>query len=713
MGLSTSRTVPLGQGAEFQQYERRPRRASGTKSGFRADIQALRAIAVGLVVLSHLWPGKLTGGYVGVDVFFVISGFLITSHLSKEIFATGKLRLAAFYSKRIRRLLPAAFAVLAVSLVAAVMILPYSRWTDTAQQVLASALYAENWVLAANAVDYSASTASATVAQHYWSLSVEEQFYLLWPLLMVGLVTLAVRLKVRPRVVVAAGIAVAAAGSFAFSAYLSDAGHHEAYFYTHVRLWEFGVGAGLALMVNRLKFTPAAANLLALLGFGGLIASAVLYDAATPFPGTAALLPVMATAMVIAGGTPGHAMWHSRLTSLPPVQFLGNISYSLYLWHWPLIVVGPFLIDAELRSPDKLVLLAIAVPLAWATKVWVEDKGLQFRPKSLPAVKTVMAMVLGMAVIAAGTGGVYLGQQARVAEAEQIMLNQKTSVCYGPRAMDHAAKCGDRFGPAFVPTMSEANAYHKTASECTDNLDILMAGDKKTTRICDFSGGAPAAPTVWLVGDSHAQQWQAPLFDLAKRKKWLLKISFLGGCPPAAVTYAGFYASVADQASVKNCRSWGQAVSEAVAADKPAYVFTSAFARRERVEDGSGRSQNEQYAEGFGKYWRAWTSAGSTVVVLADPPYNVDVRAPDCALLNVEDPARCAVDRSAAAPPDPMVYAAHANEHPRLKLVDLTDYFCDNSRCYSVVGGVVVYFDVNHLNVEFSRLLGPMIEDRL
>jgi peptidoglycan/LPS O-acetylase OafA/YrhL len=705
--------VPSGHETEFQQRERRTRPATGKKSGFRADIQALRAVAVGLVVLSHLWPNKLTGGYVGVDVFFVISGFLITSHLSKEIFATGKLRLADFYARRIRRLLPAAFAVLGVSLVAAVMILPYSRWTDTAQQVLASALYTENWVLAANAVDYSASTASATVAQHYWSLSVEEQFYLLWPLLMVGLVTLAVRVKVRPRVVVAAGIAVAAAGSLAVSTYLADAGQHEAYFYTHARLWEFGVGAGLALMVNRLTFPPVAANVLALAGFGALIASAVLYDAGTPFPGSAALLPVLATALVIAGGTPGHAMWHSRLTSLPPVQFLGNISYSLYLWHWPLIVIGPFLIDAELSSPNKLVLLAAAVPLAWATKVWVEDKGLQFRPKSRPAVKTVLAMVLGMAVIAAATGGVYMGQRFKVAEAEQIMLNQKTSVCYGPRAMDHAAKCGDRFGPAFVPTMGEANAYHKTASECTDNLDILMAGDKKTTRFCDFSEGAPNTPTVWLVGDSHAQQWQAPLFDMAKRNKWLLKISFLGGCPPAAVTYAGFYASVADQASVKNCRSWGQAVSEAVTADKPAYVFTSAFARRERVEDGSGRSQNEQYAEGFGKYWKAWTSAGSTVVVLADPPYNVDVRAPDCALLNVEDPARCAVDRSAAAPSDPMVFAAHANQDPRLKLVDLTDYFCDKSRCYSVVGGVVVYFDVNHLNVEFSRLLGPMIEARL
>lgn len=713
MGLSTSRIVPAGPGLEVRQPEVSPTPRTGSRSGFRHDIQALRAVAVGMVVLGHLWPHKLTGGYVGVDVFFVISGFLITSHLAKEIFATGKLRLTSFYSRRIRRLLPAAFVVLGVSLVWAVLILPFSRWKDTAEQVLASALYAENWVLAANAVDYSASTASATVAQHYWSLSVEEQFYLFWPLLMVGLVTLAARLKVRPRVVLAVGISVAAAFSFTLSACLAHAGHHEAYFYTHVRLWEFGVGAGLALLASRTQFQPVTGNVMALLGFGGLVASAVLYDAATPFPGAAALLPVIATALVIAGGTPGHAMWHSRLTSSPPVQFMGNISYSLYLWHWPMIVVAPFLINAELDTSDKLILLAAAVPLAWTTKVWVEDKGLQFRPKSRPAAKTFVAMFLGIAVLAVGTWGVSLAQQLRASEAERTMQTQELSTCYGPRAMDPGAGCNDKFGPAFVPTMSEANAYYEPATECGGFEPILMAGDDMTTRFCDFSGGTPDAPIVWLVGDSHAQQWQEPLFDLAQRNKWLLKISLLGACPLAAVDYAGYRGSMVDESSAKKCMVWGQSVSEAVAADRPKYVFTSSFARMEHVDDGSGKSQNEQYAEGFGRYWTAWTSVGSSVVVLADPPYNVDVRPADCALLNVEDPARCAVDRSRAAPEDPIIYAARANKNARVKLVDLTDYFCDNDRCYSVVGGVVVYFDGDHLNGEFSRLLAPMIEARL
>ncbi|MFY9636054.1 MAG: acyltransferase family protein [Cellulosimicrobium cellulans] len=713
MGLPTNRTLPVGPGLEVRRPEGSLTPATGIRSGFRPDIQALRAVAVGMVVLSHLWPHRLTGGYVGVDVFFVISGFLITSHLSKEIFATGKLRLVTFYSKRIRRLLPAAFVVLGVSLIWAVMILPFSRWKDTAQQVLASALYAENWVLAANAVDYSASTASATVAQHYWSLSVEEQFYVFWPLLMVGLVTVAARFNVRPRVVLAAGISVAAAFSFTSSAYLAQAGHHEAYFYTHVRLWEFGVGAGLALVAGRIKFQPVTGNVIALLGFAGLLASAVLYNAATPFPGTAALLPVVATALVIGGGTPGHDMWHSRLTSSRPVQFMGNISYSLYLWHWPMIVVAPFLINAEPDTSDKLILLAAAVPLAWATKVWVEDKGLQFRPKSRPAAKTVIVMILGIAVLAAGTGGVSLALQLRESEAERTMQTQELSVCYGPRAMDPGAECSDRFGPAFVPTMSEANAYYEPATECGDFEAILMAGDGMTTRFCDFSGGAPDAPIVWLVGDSHAQQWQEPLFDLAQRNKWLLKISLLGACPLAAVDYAGYRGSMVDEGTAKKCMGWGQSVSEAVAADRPQYVFTSSFARMEHVDDGSGRSQNEQYADGFGEYWKAWTSAGSSVVVLADPPYNVDVRPADCALLNVEDPAKCAVDRSMAAPEDPIVYAARANEDQGVKLVDLTDYFCDDDRCYSVIGGVVVYFDGDHLNGEFSRLLAPMIEARL
>lgn len=681
-------------------------------AGFRPDIQALRALAVGLVVLGHFWPGILHGGYVGVDVFFVISGFLITTHLLKEILGTGRLKLTAFYTKRIRRLLPAALLVLIVSLVAAGLVLPFSRWADTATQAIASALYVENWVLAANAVDYSASTATATVAQHFWSLSVEEQFYLGWPLLLVGLALFAVRIGRQPTVVLAVGIFVLSAASLVLSAHLAEVGRHESYFYTPVRLWEFGVGAGLALAARRVQFAGLAANAASLTGFAGIIGSAVLFTAETAFPGTAALLPVAGTVLVIAGGMSGTRQWHSPFTSFGPVQFLGNISYSLYLWHWPLIVIGPFVFNEELTTPSKLILLAASVALAWATKVYVEDKGIQYRPPTQQALKTIGAMLIGMAIVCATGAGLWLGQQYKVAEAEQVMRDQKQSPCYGPQAMQQADACLDRFGAALVPTMSEANNYYTTPSECGNDTDILVVGDKRTTKICDFTDGAEDPTTVWLVGDSHAQQWQAPILELARRGGWLLKVSFLGGCPPAAVSYVG-YGALGDQQGINDCRAWSSSLEGVVAKDAPTYIFTSSFARKELVDDGSGRSQSEQYADGFGKYWQTWIAGGSEVVVLADPPYNVDVRPPDCVLLNAESPEKCAVGRSVAAPEDPMVVAAERNENPLLTLVDLTDYFCDAEKCYSVVGGVVVYYDANHLNVEFSRLLRPMIEAML
>lgn len=710
--MSTSRVVQRGVATEPLPDAIRSMPSRTRASGFRHDIQALRALAVSLVVVGHLWPNSLTGGYVGVDVFFVISGFLITTHLLKEILAAGRLDFVAFYSRRIRRLLPAAFLVLIVSLVASFFVLPFSRWGDTAQQIVASAFYVENWVLAAKSVDYSASTDTATVAQHFWSLSVEEQFYLVWPLLLVALAVLARQLGIRPRAALAGGILVLSGASLICSAYLAEQGRHEAYFYTPVRLWEFGVGAALALAAPHIRIPRFVANGAAIAGFAGIVGSAVLFNDRTPFPGTAALIPVVGTALVVAAGMSGERQWANKLTSLATVQFVGNISYSLYLWHWPLIVLGPFMFNAELRTPTKVALLAASVVLAWATKVWVEDKGIQLRPKSRPAAKTMIGMVAGMVVIAGAGGGLWLGQQARVAEAEQIILKQKASPCYGPRAMEKPNLCEERFGAALVPTMSDANNYYSTPPECGEDLDILLAGDKKTTKFCDFSGGAEKPTTVWLVGDSHAQQWQAPILDLAKRNNWLVKISFLGGCPPAAVSYVGYDAQ-GDEKSNNQCMSWGRSVSEAVAADSPKYVFTSAFARKELVDDGSGRSQNEQYADGFGKYWQAWTAVGSKVVVLADPPYNVDVRSPNCVQLNAENPLECAVERRVAAPEDPLVHAAKINNNDSLTLVDLTDYFCDAASCYSSVGGVVVYYDANHLNVEFSRLLGPMIEARL
>lgn len=666
-----------------------------------------------LVVLDHLWPNRVPGGYVGVDVFFVISGYLISAHLLKEVHATGGIRLGAFYARRIRRLLPAAFTVLIVSMAATLIFLPFARWLDTAQEIAGSAFYVENWILAAKSVDYSASTASATVAQHYWSLSVEEQFYIVWPLLILGLVWIAQRLRRNPRHLILTGVAVVAVASLCFSVYFTNVSPSEAYFFTPVRAWEFGAGAAVALVSHRIRLNTFLANAGALCGFAAIAFSAFSFGHSTPFPGWTALLPVAGTAMVIISGTRHRDLLSTRLASLWPIQFLGNISYSLYLWHWPLIVIGPFVLNSELGTIHKAAILFASVGLAWLTKRFVEDRGLQWKPASRATAKSFVAMAACMALIAAASAGQAKAYEYKVGEAERLTQEHMASGCYGPKAMNNPESCPDRFGKALVPEMSEANNYYTPAPECAAPLNELMAGDKKTTQVCDFSGGKAKPNVVWLVGDSHAQQWEAPIFELARQHNWLLKISFVGGCPAAAVEFVGSSNSEGERKRAENCRNWSRDVSAAIVKDKPGFVFTSSYARTEKVDDKSGRSQLEQYVEGFGKSWSAWAAAGAQVRILVDPPLNEVVRARDCLAINKDEPLKCAVARTVALPADPQVAAAERLGNSRVKLVDLTNYFCDREKCYGVIGGVAVYYDANHLNVEYSKQLGPMIERQL
>ncbi|MFC4854721.1 acyltransferase family protein [Actinophytocola glycyrrhizae] len=687
------------------------------RPGFRPDIQALRAVAVLAVVVNHLSANWLTGGYVGVDVFFVISGFLISSHLDREITGTGRVRLGRFYARRIRRLLPAALLVLGLSLAAAYFLLPYPRWAATANEAAASAMYWENWLLAAKSVDYSAASEAASLAQHYWSLSVEEQFYLVWPLLLLLL------FKVRRRRAQVVGIAAVGAASLAFSVYYTEASPNEAYFVTHGRAWEFAAGALVALLASRLMLPRAAAGLASFAGFAMIIAAAVLYDHHTPFPGYLALVPTVGTALVIVGGLRPGRQWHSPVTGSWPVQAIGNFSYSLYLWHWPLILLAPFvlgdLLDAgEMTTPYLLGVLAVSLVLASLSKRLVEDRGMSFGPLARSTKLTFVAMVAVVAAIAVAAGALERAYDDEVAtaerKAEQVMKDPEVMAnpCHGAPAMIRENKCADPFGPAEIVTMGPANEYYDTPEEECEALDEYKVGSKKTTTVCDFSRGAKAAPVVWLVGDSHAQQWQGPLFDLAREHRWVLKLALLGGCPFADVEFTG-YRTVASEANRRACTDWTANMADVVTDDRPMMVFVSFFARAENADDGSGRSQTDQYRDGLEPYWRKWTGAGAKVFVLADPPLNGGVRARDCVVLNPDDPLACAVDREVAHPGDPLTEVARRPRVPGVTLVDMTDYFCDDRRCYAVVGNVAVYFDHDHMNLEFSRSMKPMIAEAI
>ncbi|GED09638.1 acyltransferase family protein [Cellulosimicrobium cellulans] len=697
-----------------------PRASGGTPAAPRTDVQALRAIAVGAVVLNHLWPNRLPGGYVGVDVFFVISGFLITSHLLKELLSTGRVRLATFYARRVRRLLPAALLVLAVSAVAVWAFLPYTAWSRSAQEIAASAFYVENWALAARSVNYSALNDDATVAQHYWSLSVEEQFYLLWPLLLLGLYLLAVRGArgaSRPRRVVATGVLVVGALSLVLSIVMTTRSPSEAYFVTPVRFWEFALGGLLALGATRVRLNGAAANVLALVGFATIAATALVYDHATPFPGWLAAVPALGTAAVILAGTERRPLLHDRVTALRPVQVLGDVSYSVYLWHWPLIVVAPFALSRSLTTVDKLGIAVASVALAWVTKVLVEDKGRTWRWASVRPRRSFVLMLAGMAIIGALALGLHAAAGRSAAEAERAAQEAAAAdaACYGPAALAPGAPCDDPFGPAANPVLGEDSKYYVLdhPDACGQAGSWLEIDGTKTTVRCDFGGG-PDAPRVWVMGDSHAQQWQAPLLEIADERGWQVTLSFLGACPPADVEYVGYRGNPATAEKRAQCDEWRDAVHDEISAEKPAMVFTSSFARAEQVDDGTGRSATEQYVEGFRSFWQPWLEAGTDVYVLGDPPMNGMVRDKDCAILNPQSPVECAVDRGVAQPADPMLEAASTpSDGPgRLVPVDLSDRFCDADRCYAVVGGLPVYADRDHLNKQYALGLVPEITAR-
>ena len=310
--------------------------------------------------------------------------------------------LAAFWSRRIRRLLPASLLVLAATAVATRLVAPETQWATTAHEVIAAAMYVENWQLARSSVDYLAAENAASPVQHFWSLSVEEQFYLVWPVLMLLLVALSRRRGWRTGAVVSAGLGVVVAASLAFSVTATVAEPASAYFITPTRIWELGVGALLAIAAAgagpRLSATPGWLRaLLAWAGLGAILVAALRYTGATPFPGWQAALPVLGAAAVIGARAGETGASPVRLLALRPVQLLGDISYSVYLWHWPMVVLVPYVSGSHLGRLDKAAIILVTAVLAWLSKTYVEDR-FRFAVQGVPVRRSFQLAAAGMAV---------------------------------------------------------------------------------------------------------------------------------------------------------------------------------------------------------------------------------------------------------------------------------------------------------------------------
>lgn len=670
-------------------------------SGFRPDVEGLRAIAVGLVLLYHGGLSFLPGGFVGVDVFFVISGFLITSLLIKEVDRGGTISLPRFYARRAKRLLPAAAIVLAATAALTFLVLPRTRWSDIGGDIASAALYFVNWRLAATEVDYLAENSAASPVQHFWSLAVEEQYYFVWPVLLLIAAFVARRLGRAIRPTLWAGLAAIALPSFAWSIHYTATEPTVSFFVTTTRVWELAIGAAVAIGITKLAALPRAfAIVLGWAGVAAILASAYYYTTSTAWPGYAALLPTTGTAAVIAAGASAGPRGPIALLGTRCFTWIGGLSYSLYLWHWPLIVIATAYWDGLTPAQGLAVALFSVVP-AWLTLRFIENP-IRFSPKfavnpwpalRLGAVLTVSGLAAGLGVIVATS----LATQAPVGHAPGAAALSATPGSYQP----------DKNANGSTPDPLNATA------DVPDSYGKGCQVDQVSPEPVVCAYGDPAGKIdVALVGDSKALQWISAIDDIGKERGWRVRTYTKSSCPFTAATI------VQNGKPYDNCRQWGDNVEAKLLDDPPDVVITSqirAVALEDSTNAGSAQTQ-EVMVDGLRERWSTLTDAGIKLIVMRDNPNPPQSLQPvyECVDQHRDDVAPCAFSRAEGEElSGERAQFTAAKDVPGVEVVDLNDYICPGDVCPPVIGDVLVYRQGAHLTETYIESLEPMLEERL
>ncbi|MCY1137780.1 acyltransferase family protein [Actinoplanes sp. Pm04-4] len=681
-----------------------PRSADGPHIGFRPDIEGLRAIAVVLVVLSHAGLSRFAGGYVGVDVFFVISGFLITTLLIKELDRTGTVSLRGFYARRAVRLLPVSTVVLVATVAAAWFWVPATRFASISTDALFSTFYGINWRLAYEGTDYLNATAAPSPLQHLWSLAVEEQFYLVWPLLLLAF-------WARRRVLVALTVLVVV--SLAVSVQQTTAAAPWAYFGSHTRAWELGIGALVAVLGGFLRRTPKGiAALLTWGGLGAVLIAAVTFDESTPFPGYAALLPVLGTAAVIAGGSGAGGWGAGRVIGTGPFRFIGKLSYGWYLWHWPVLMIWPLALGRNPTVKTNLAFAAAALGLAWVTYHLVENP-VRTRPwlrrrarrgvalgVALSASSAVLALIAGQFTPPLPTGPAAPDLLAQLAGAPdpRNRLTQLITQSIG----------AEKLPANLAPRLSDAQQQSPQIYQDQCHSNYTQA---RTDQDCVY-GDPAGARTMYLIGDSHAAHWFPAVEAAARDHGWRLIALTKAACQmPQVLTYNEVL-----KRPYTECVTWRNQVVQRVVRDKPdLVVMASNDLDNGGIISPGGRIKARQadplWVRGWQQTWHRLS--GTPMILLQDTPLPKG-NAPECAAVNARRLATC--DRRvvrAISERGRRSLIANAAKASGLRVIDPTPWLCGQGKCPIIIGNTLVYKDNSHLTVAYAKAVAPVVERAL
>lgn len=656
----------------------------------RVDIQLLRAAAVLSVVAFHFWPNRVVSGFAGVDVFFVISGFLITSLIVREIESTGKLSLVNFWMRRIRRILPASIVVIAATAGVVMWIGSPDLLESIGRHVFASAFSGENILLALDQADYFRSAEAPSPLQHFWSLAVEEQFYVVWPAVVLLLVAVTRTFPQRVRALTAVIVTIVVA-SVAFAIFLTVANEPSGYYNSLARAWELGLGAFVAILSARAKphLSADAATVINRIAWVLLLATFAIPNLESGVPSWGVAPAVILTAVVIATGnrSPATATNVVARTVRGVGHWVGDRSFSLYLWHWPILILAPYVLKVELTAFHKILAVTLAFVLSEVSYRFIETP-VRISRRSMMRNPFVVAPLAGLASVALVVS----------VSAAATALTPPPPVPFNPV---HASATDSSFfdevrvirkGLDVTGVSRYCDGAGAWLFDCANEYDLPSATSGSTRgggcdRIEPCEIGDMNSPiTVAFVGDSHARQLKTTMDSVGKLLKWKIVSFTMSTCPLGSLT------------AKPDCHERDARFMKRVRAKEFDLVITAQLRAPSPTE--------AEYLTVFNEI----LDSGTPVATFRDNP-SLDQATQDCTRVNFSDPNVCKLTPRAANRIDDL--AVNVATRLGMHVIDMSPVFCHDNNCPLAIGGVKVYRDDDHVNREFNETIAPLIAANL